>query len=634
MKTRECQFCGVSCKNATAYRDHIKKEHPGTKPFSCQMCNKSFGHSISLKRHICNSTTTTGKRENTSAVDNVTRIDQQNQDTKNGEKIHIMISRCRFPQYISFQEELGDDYTDFKDWADAYRTIRLPEDPSLSPSTAHNVQSTFDLSFMGLVGLDMVWQNDVVFCDTINMWLDAQFTSKSLQRITIVNRLRHLRWWGLYMYSGSRTTQSILLWLDDVVHNTQAATSKDNSDASCIALLDPYELAEIRDSIVIALRKQQETCIDTFIEHILRQRILTEKNHRECIEFGYKHLRNWLEIAIRFISVPLRIQCTVNMVEPTTPVRESFVCKLVQRRDRYVRIVYKDKTGSSYQPIEIPLEQTVGYYLTFYRHFCRPDPTSHYTFQTITGSQWIRASRDIKEYMRVELGLEPSKIEPSGRFVHGSRHIMLATFTLAVDFHSEHMRELAFLMRHSTAISEKYYSIWLERNRNERAAKCFTTIMHTIPEQEVEHDIDSNERKQYVPISIRTPNAVIRKSLYNIYQREYDTRFVPIPYETMDQATQTGCEPETGTGTNITDSCTLPICRQCNQVCSILGPFGQSRHRMFGRYFVQCTNCYGKRPHKKTVRWYDIGYVPSTMTRSQKPRNVIKIKEYLQSVAI
>ena len=599
----ECQAC---LKNTTSLREHLQEHHPNATPFACETCHRRFKHKSSLKRHSCTSGTTNLEGQSTVVpAKKKPRIERS--------------AQALFGQYAMLRTHLGSTNT-FAEWARAYQMVRTSADVPLSDSTLHNITSTWTQYF---APLSLTWEHTGVFSDQIDQWMDEQYAS-TLQPITTVNHLRHLRWHALYMYSISRTSTDTLDYLEDVIHSTQRHASKGTSDTHCIAMLDPYQLASLRDRIVAALQHQQRDCLDPFIERVCRNPEAIPQE--DCIAFGITHLRCWIDLALRFVSVPLRMQCTIHLLEPGVESTE-YVCKLTYRGDSYIRIVYRDKTGDTHPPSSVPVGRTISTYLTFYRRYCRVRPMAPYTFQTVQGSVWKRASQDVKEYTRTFLGIDPDKIEPTGRFVHGSRHIGLATYALAVNFDSERLRELAHLMRHSVAISEKYYSVWLDRNRNERASQNFSTTMG-ISEKEVE----TTPSPSYRPLSLRPPSSLIQHTMEHALLTEVSHHIHPTSTFTLrDASTQTGNVTTVTTMVPLTDSCTLPICTQCKSSYSVFGPLGQSRHPMFGRYFTQCLTCDGRRPNKISTVWYDLGYTPAIPSQSHQPRNRASIVQRLQS---
>lgn len=649
-----CLQCKLTFPQKRALNTHIKTVHNQTSK-KCPNCALSFKHTSSLRRHVKTThSKTVNSKENTnvsSTTDDLGTNTKQTLETISNTQIkrprcdkkmypaHTHTGkklRCDVPSGADCSRIVGLVYDQFQQlcerlctaepdsflaWSQRYQDSRGSDDASLSLSTATNVVSTYTNHFENL---KLKWSEPLCFCEHVDDWLDVRFADKALQPITTVNHLRHLKWWGMYMYTHGHTSGIVLEWLTDNIASLQANASKRTNDAPCIAMLDPYQLATLRDRIVMALQKQQRDVIDPFLHRICRDGVgtITQAVRKECIDFGILHLRCFLDLVMRFLCPPQRMQCTIYQCEPDS-VAELFVCKLSHRQNGYVRIIYRDKSGNTRQPVEVPVGSTISCYLTFYRQCCRPNPTRSHTFQSKGGGYWIHASRDVKDYVRDHLGIDPAKIEPNGRFVHGSRHIGLATYALAVQFNSERLREFAHLIRHSVAVSEKYYSVWLERNRNERATKHFVASMG------VEKGTEFVEASTYRPLTLRLPDVLVRTCMMRSFQEELGkTTLVESPFGLRDASTQTGVEHHCeNLQPPLSDSCTLPLCTLCQRPFLVFGPLGQTRHSKFGHYFAQCLNCDGRRPCGNTV-WYSKGYVPDTPSMSQKPRNRDKIKAH------
>ena len=618
-----CQKCNIEFATKYILNTHNKAMHSDTTTFNCSLCTLTFKHKSSLRRHLKSGhTTTTNKRRNLG--DDDLKMHPQYKVPKSNTTLNTK-KKIIFQQYQQLQDLLNSSDDSFDTWAKTYQEKRGVDDPSLSESTVKNIISTYNNHFKNL---HLTWHDPMCICEQIDQWLDNRFEDSTLQPITTVNHLRHLRWWAMYEFTFRRTTGIVLDWLFETIASIQAASSKRNNDAPCIAMLDPYQLAQLRDRVVTALQKQQRDVIDPFLLKVC-QAPTPLSFRKDCVEFGIQHLRCFLDLCMRFLCPPQRMQCTIYQCEPDIT-NTQYVCKLSRRNNEYVRIIHRDKTGNTHQPLEVPLGITLSVYLTFYRAYCRPDPTRHNTFQTNGGGYWIHASRDVKHYVKEHLHIDPNEIEPNGRFVHGTRHIGLATYALAVQFNSERLREFAHLIRHSVAVSEKYYSVWLERNRNERASKHFCETMGL--EKADSRNLDSVII--YKPLSIRPPQPLVRSKMIRKLQEELGkSMFLESPYELRDASTQTGPDHDDTKHPTLllSDSCTLPICSSCQGSFMILGPLGRSRHVRFGCYYAQCVKCHGRRPHKQTVVWYPLGYHPSGPTLSQKPRNLETIRLFVST---
>ncbi len=260
-------------------------------------------------------------------------------------------------------------------------------------------------------------------------------------------------------------------------------------------------------------------------------------------------------------------------------------------------------------------------------------------FQTSRGSRWSRASRDVVEYVERIIGIDIHTLEPSGRLVHGSRRIGLATYALACGFDTERIRDYAYLMRHDAAVSEKYYSIWIERRRSEMAsADIFLAFdiesKNTVVDRDQQHNVDDSSRT-YRPITLMTLSSFLRRSILTTV---HASKEVSVP-TSVDSGTQTiaidilpfgsrfttsGISDVNATNNVATDSCTIPVCAICGSRFSVMGPCGQSKHRMFGRYYLQCKICHGARPKMSVTKWFDSDYIPMAPSVSNRPRRKVE----------
>jgi hypothetical protein len=219
----------------------------------------------------------------------------------------------------------------------------------------------------------------------------------------------------------------------------------------------------------------------------------------------------------------------------------------------------------------------------------------------------------VKEYLFKTLGIDPDVIEPNGRFVHGSRHIGLAVYALANQFDTEALRDLAYLMRHTSATAERYYSLWTTRQQNERAALRFSRSVGQDREEATEE-----EETRYRPATLAQPNSSIRHFLKTLFGSEKPA--VGESLETVgglcDASTQTGEEEKTIVTREPRRS---PLCQSCHSFTTVLGPIGLRRHLHFGCYYTQCTQCHGRRPGKFSS-FYSSGFTPPCRSHSNKPR--------------
>lgn len=594
----QCTHCKANFDNVQTLRQHLRESHADVYPHACSHCGRAFKHKVSAKRHEKTCHQAPSSSPSRSAAPPPPRATR--------------VQHAAFEQQAALRTHLAH-CSDFGQWAAEYRRARNEEDTPLSAGTEANVVSTWSRYF---APLEWDWSDHSGVCESVDQWIDEQVKSGSVQLVTTVNHIRHLRWHAMYLYSSGRTDGAVLEFLQDTIQSLQAHAHKSTSDQHCIAMLDPYQMSALRDRIMVGLQRQQTEVLHPFMARACQNH---GAERDQCIAFGLQ-LRCWLDLALRFAAVPLRMQCTIHLLEPSAP-QDHFVSKLAYRHESYVRIVYRDKSAHAHAPAEVPMGRTISAYLTFYRRYCRAAPQAAHTFQTKHGHVWKRASHDVKEYTRTALGIDPDEIEPSGRFVHGSRHMGLATYALAVNFDSERLRELAHLMRHSVAVSEKYYSVWTDRKRNERASAHFAATM----------GIEASEAPAvYKPLVLRTPPPTILQPMLQALWQEMHPHLNPqSTFGMRDASTQTG-DVAAPMASWVTDSCTLPQCSTCRTTFVVLGPLGQRRHPKFGHYFAQCLQCDGRRPNSKNTVWYDLGYMPRQLSQSHRPRNQKAINDHIQ----
>ena len=97
-------------------------------------------------------------------------------------------------------------------------------------------------------------------------------------------------------------------------------------------------------------------------------------------------------------------------------------------------------------------------------------------FCTRRGAQWSRPSRDLNKYMHDTLAINVHDIDPTGRFIHGSRAIMMAVFAIGVGFDHQKMHGFARLLRHSSTTNERFYSIWQQRVLSNQSIDVFAQL--------------------------------------------------------------------------------------------------------------------------------------------------------------
>jgi len=509
----------------------------------------------------------------------------------------------------------------FSQWSAAYRRDPTPKEPPRPSSYAESVESQVKLFYKSVQDIfESTWDDADVFADTIDTWFDEE--SACIQKSTLASRLRYIRWIGWWKLDQGGTSDDVITFLDETIQAAQSASTRHSTNHSMLAICDPYALVKTGNDVVNLLRKAQRDELDPFISSHLRTLSKTES---QLLTFGCEQLRCWLDLAMRFTNIACRIQCTIRLEMPTSTSQE-YVSKLVQHGTCYTRVLNKDKVGKHYEATQIPLDSTISTYLSFYLAFCRADASSHLVFQTKRGSPWQRASRDVKKYLK-DRGFLPEKVEPNGRFVHGSRHISLATFSVGVGFDVQRIRDYTVLMRHSLDTAEKIYCPWLKVSQAANAIKSVASIRGLDLSSLPEHNVAVADAVKLT--GLREPQDIIsaysRQAMSSNFKKQ-----LFVSYGKRSVGTQTYiksellAEEEDPAGDLAPGSATQK-CSECPLAMDLCGPHAVSRDTTkFGRYYLACRTCKGS-----TKLWFPLGHVPLEPSTSCKPRNLKSIQEHL-----
>jgi hypothetical protein len=354
-----------------------------------------------------------------------------------------------------------------------------------------------------------------------------------------------------------------------------------------VQIMDPYQMVELRHRILLALQKQQEQVINPFIKQFLHEK----SPKMPLVEFGVKQLRCWLDLMIRFINIPMRIQATkeLHLGFPfrKTDASEHHVARLLFENGVFTRLFMFDKVGKTgaHRPIRCPLPQVIVPYLEFYIKYCRVGDSS-LVFVNATGSPWKQASRDIKNYLQDTLEIPADALDPSGRFVHGSRSIMLANYALRCKFDPLRLQQFATLMRHSFATMNSYYLLWTDWATAKMAMSDFNQAFG-LPE----------------PTPITTTQDF----------SQFDVTFHPL--------LQNGPESKEEEGELKKDRC-----EKCRGELRIFGPYGKKKHaKQYGCYWYQCATCV-----PATRKWIPLGFL-TEYSCSRKSKNHDAIINYIKT---
>jgi hypothetical protein len=388
--------------------------------------------------------------------------------------------------------------------------------------------------------------------------------------------------------------------IDELVTSTQSTSTIRGVSGSMLCVLDPYQLVALSDTIVQLLIREQ-THIDAFIISCYESTVTNETK----VAFGLQ-LRVFLELALRFTNVPLRIQCTIHLK------LSGRACCILSSSPtgQYARIVCDDKVKNSHQAVRIPIDDVISRYLQFYILQCRADLQSEYVFQSVLGKKWTTASKDIKEYLTVR-GVDCDILVPNGRFVHFSRNISLAVFASHTHFNVEKLRNYALLMRHSLASIEHVYSPWIRMAQAQQAAdELFRMRNH----EQVEH------LPSPLPV-LETLRGKVQYYTNSLEQKKTRVTYVDVGVQTETYASEDLCS-DTASST----------CTACFSKLSLCGPIGNSKSIHFGKLYLLCKLCHPSGSLEHARYFYALGCQPAGVpTTSVKPRNLQVITEHIFS---
>lgn len=510
----------------------------------------------------------------------------------------VYVDNESYPLHLSMASSL-------RDWMDLYVKTKGTADPGLCDESVRQVlvqQGTF---------CSVDWTDPL----QVEEVLESHFVqlAETTKTITRAQRARYVRWLARYLYSVGRTPLCVLEWTDQLVADLQRAGSRETVEREILAVHDPYYLNGIRSRVVNILREYQSQTLDPVLLRHYRTGVPSD----ELLDLG-DGMKCFLDLALRFTNVPLRVQCTASLVVPWF-YGPDFVAKLVNRGDHMVRLVNRDKTASR-GVLPVPVPRLLSAYLMFYLKYCRVDPSSPMVFQTRRGKRWTRASRDIKRFLSAR-GFDPLQVESNGRFVHGSRHVGLASFALAVDFATEPIRGFCTAMRTSLETAHRFYCPWLAQYQAQAA------LRHVLPKDE------AGDGAQVPVLQLRPPSRVLAAAMQADMLRDLrETTWVPPVCTRVSRGTQTEHDtpgPCAAPGGTLGHGAALPACSRCQSRHVVCGPVANRRHANYGQYFTQCRACCPKRQPGPSSRWYPLGVVPSERSVSYRPRNMDEIQRFI-----
>jgi hypothetical protein len=543
----KCELCSQTMNSKYQYNNHQRTNHLLTPKFECPDCHRLYKNKRDIKRHKCK------KKEKQDSVPVTTAV----ATTK-------FVANGTSQKYTVWLED------------------------RMAASTAKNV-SNFNC---------FLSKDEWLYASLHEMQEKIQYwQTQELGRVnskTVATNMTSLLWMAKYK------NHPIVTWLEVEAKKAHTFATIHNTTQSCLAMLDPYKMTAIRNQVVQALAKYQNQVLDPMIlEHLRTNGLQVYQDH----SFGLNFMC-WLDLVLRFCDVPCRMQVTQDMVLDS---EENFVSKLGRdHQGEYYRIVDADKVGKWTQPVKIRVGLVVSAYLWFYLKCVRPFRSNQLSrvFPNQKGGRWNNATGDVKRFLN-RLGIAPDKIDPSGRFVHGSRHIGLATFAVQVNFDQNKLRNFAILMRHSLNTSEKVYNIWTKWWHTKNAVNDFRSSIHNEERPQLQN---------YSPALAKLHTVSV--TLYKLAEIEPPTREV---------GTQTG-------------TVTLAYVNGvCSHQLTLFGPLGLSRDPRFGCYWFQCAICFpkDKRPNQTAV-WKPLGWRPpkEVISASTKPRNWDKIIQHWNKCAL
>jgi len=539
----KCLLCEEQLKNKTALRNHLQEKHKGSKPYTCPHCSSAFTTESACVRH----------RSNCSPP--------------------IQVDAPTVAYFKDFHHLQELPIEDFSAWYAEYAKLCNRYDFTLASSTLQETTS-------------FVQQHDIPWSDPIatEEYIEDMITQSQCLPATLVQRLRHLLWKAKHMYSLQIAPLSTLHWLQDLISSHQRVVTIASTKMGILAMLDPYQLLDIRNRVVQLLRDAQSQ---------IDRMILTPCP--DMITWGSKLLLPWLELALRFTNIPMRVQCSIHLMKPEVT-GVDYVAKLVLHGNEYHRVIASDKTQA--QPLSLPMGVVLSTYMHFYIHHCQADSSSQFVFQTRTGRQWCKASRDVKQYL-MDQGMDVTQIEHSGRFVHGSRHIALATHAIQTGFDERKMESFSALLRTSLETVKKFYSPWWKLHHQKQALSDFFSL-HGLSRGTVTSPPVVLSLKPMSPgVSVAVWGDMADVGLYNTCHASTQTDLSVLRSERLDHS-----------------------CVKCGQAVHWFGPIGLSRSPHFGQFWH--SHC------DMPPTFLPLGEIPNE-SQSTKPRNLEQIIAFIEN---
>ena len=626
---KSCPFCKEVFGTTTAYRDHLRNEHPLEKAFGCHACQKRFSHSASLQKHVrkehAECTVIADVQDSAVPSSSVQGPAGSPPDGDGGRPAGSpppdQGGLPKLERSMDWRDmETGSTAASFDEWLRAYQAMAAVNSDAvpMADSTKSNILNDIETVKRQQPELLLLAGDPSEFSEVLDSYIDRFFFQ------TMVKRVRSVRWYVRYLVNTDPSVHlETLEDLDTTVKDLQSVCTIDIANRGILAVTDPYDLGRITNEVVRALARYRKVTVDPFLEDFFRrdedQQQRARPDRDALVAFGMG-LRCFIELGIRFTNVPMRIQCTrhLEMWDSAPPGRtgggggDSYVSKLVLHGGHFARNVLHDKTGRTTQAVTIPMCEHLSGYLLFYAVHCRPDPGSPWVFQARRGGPWTSASADLKLFL-AGLDVDCGQICSNGRFVHGSRHLSLAVFSILSNYDLTSIRNYAILMRHSLATVEHVYSPWLKLQQSKLAAEDVFRLRGL--------EAPGTRRRVFQAENLPTPSNAIRLGFRKMFEAAFGSTYQPEqgPFGFTSAGTQTEDVHDPVLSTTPVPPAT---CGPCGGTRTVLhGPVANTKKRKrFGCYYRKCPDC-------RQEYFYDLAYSPGEgeASVSYTPRNLAAV---------
>ena len=487
--------------------------------------------------------------------------------------------------------------------------------------------------------------------DHLNVWHDHMHQSQ-YQLHSIANAYRYVFYYSNFL----GLDQDVLEDLSERISSVQKSATREVFQYGVLDLMDPIQLNQIRNEIIVALRTRQREVIDRFISSCLQ--FPDNVSKEDLVNFGVNELRCWIEAVLRFANVPCRMQITQHMRMPSSSFRD-FVSKLSVGSNQFLRLIFQDKVGKTAQPISIPCGPIISMYIMFYIKYCRPSPNKadvDFVFLSKMGAPWRNATKCVKSYFREELKLDINRLDPSGRIIHGARRVVLATYAIQCNFNEKKLQHMACLMRHSLETARTFYSPWVELYRARSASHAFADVMNVPDKLDMQVSCLNSAPIEHIGQMNRFCYRVLQETFaeyaqtlnrqgIRIAMRPQKIRqcvqFKDVACQTTQDSSIHYSKTAAHDKATISSSWVAECCPKHQDVLLQLhGPCGNKRNRYFGHYFVQCVKCHpNKRLLPNVAKILPLSWSPPVHIKSvsSKPRNmkeIIAFRNYGQRKAV